>query len=251
MSKKIIWIIVCLLGFCGLNLAQGNLKEIKVVSQGVLNGKAVYLPIPVYSKAAIAVNASGTVGVLVAIDEEGNVVNAVAKSGHLLLRLESVKAAMKSKFVTTMLSGKPTSVTGIIQYNYISYFPPQKYQNEYQSKKEIVVGKPIKLLRPPFPQCNCKFSNNYITVVQFIVNESGNVESAKAMTGHIALKQASEVAVRNSKFSISKVNGEPVKAIGIITYDFVKTKTWFKSKIVDWKLRVEENGKNNKRGIQN
>src|SRR5580765_8972609 len=45
----------------------------KVISGGILNGKAIQLPPPEYPDAAKAVKASGPVSVEVTIDEEGNV----------------------------------------------------------------------------------------------------------------------------------------------------------------------------------
>lgn len=90
----------------------------KIVSGGVLNGKAVNLVKPSYPAAARAVKASGAVNVQVTIDEQGNVISASAVSGHPLLRASSVQAARASKFSATMLSGQPVKVTGIIVYNF-------------------------------------------------------------------------------------------------------------------------------------
>jgi len=55
-------------------------------SLGVINGRAADLVKPVYSAAAKAVNAQGTVEVQVMIDEAGKVVSAHAISGNALLR---------------------------------------------------------------------------------------------------------------------------------------------------------------------
>lgn len=89
------------------------------ISLGPVNGKATYLPKPVYSAAAIAVRASGTVEVQVTIDETGNVTSATAISGNPLLRANSVAAARISKFTPTLLGGRPVKVTGIIIYNFL------------------------------------------------------------------------------------------------------------------------------------
>jgi len=91
----------------------------KSIAGGVLNGKAMSLPKPVYPEAARAVKASGIVGVKVLIDETGNVVSAEAVSGHPLLRAASVEAAKEAKFSPTTLSGQPVRVTGVINYNFV------------------------------------------------------------------------------------------------------------------------------------
>ncbi len=88
------------------------------VSLGVINGKATYLPKPVYPPPAIAVRASGQVNVQVLIDEQGRVISAQAVSGHPLLRSAAVSAARNTKFSPTKLSNVPVKVTGVITYNF-------------------------------------------------------------------------------------------------------------------------------------
>ncbi len=92
----------------------------KLISGGVLNGKAKSLPKPAYPAAARAVNASGAVNVQVTIDENGDVISATAVSGHPLLRQASEQAALASKFAPTLLQGQPVRVTGVIVYNFVS-----------------------------------------------------------------------------------------------------------------------------------
>lgn len=93
-------------------------KVPKVISGGVVNGKAINLPTPTYPPAARAMGAKGAVNVAVKIDENGNVVSASATSGHPLLRAAAVSAARSAKFAPTKLSGEPVSVTGVIVYNF-------------------------------------------------------------------------------------------------------------------------------------
>ena len=91
----------------------------KIVSGGVVNGKATNLVKPPYPAAARAVRAAGAVNVQVTIDESGNVISASAVSGHPLLRASAVAAARSSKFSPTMLSGQAVKVTGVIVYNFV------------------------------------------------------------------------------------------------------------------------------------
>jgi len=90
----------------------------KIVSGGVVNGKAVNLVKPPYPPAARAVRASGTVNVQVTIDENGSVISASAVSGHPLLKQAAEQAARSSKFSPTLLSGQKVKVTGVIVYNF-------------------------------------------------------------------------------------------------------------------------------------
>ena len=57
--------------------------------------------------------------------------------------------------------------------------------------------------------------------VQIVVDEKGDVISAKGINGHPALRAASERAAKQSKFSPTLLCGKPVKVSGIITYNFV------------------------------
>lgn len=98
--------------------AEQTKKETRMVTGGVVNGKAVKLIKPQFSPAAKAVKAGGAVNVQVVIDEKGNVISASAVSGHQLLRKSAEDAARASKFTPTFLTGQPVKVTGVIVYNF-------------------------------------------------------------------------------------------------------------------------------------
>ena len=91
----------------------------KPQSLGVINGRASYLPQPVYSPIAKAAHAQGPVTVQVSVDEEGRVVSAQATNGHPLLRPLAVQAALRARFTPTLLSKQPVKVSGFITYNFV------------------------------------------------------------------------------------------------------------------------------------
>lgn len=99
--------------------SESILQTPKLISAGVVNGKALLLVKPEYPPAAKVVRATGAVNVQVTIDEEGNVISASAISGHPLLRQAAEKAAKASTFTGTKLEGVPVKVTGIIVYNFV------------------------------------------------------------------------------------------------------------------------------------
>jgi protein TonB len=88
------------------------------ISGGVLNGKAIKLPVPTYPPAARAARASGVVIVEVIIDTTGKVISARALSGNSALQAAAVQAAYLARFSPTMLSGQPVKVSGQINYNF-------------------------------------------------------------------------------------------------------------------------------------
>lgn len=90
----------------------------RVISGGVMNGRAVNLPRPAYPEVARTANASGTVTVQVTIDETGKVIAAVPVAGNPLFRQAAEQAARGATFTPTMMSGKPVKITGVITYNF-------------------------------------------------------------------------------------------------------------------------------------
>jgi TonB family protein len=91
------------------------------IGGGVLNGKALKLPLPPYPPVARAARASGSVEVEVTIDEDGNVIAARAVSGHPLLQAAAVAAAREAKFSPIRLSGQPVKVQGMLVYSFAAH----------------------------------------------------------------------------------------------------------------------------------
>jgi len=90
----------------------------KPVSGGVLNGKAVSLPAPVYPDFARRMHTGGLVEVEVVVDENGKVISARAIAGPPSLRDVAVQAALRARFSPTKLSGQPVKIAGRINYNF-------------------------------------------------------------------------------------------------------------------------------------
>jgi len=91
----------------------------KSIEGGVLNGKAVALPLPVYPDIARSARAAGNVVVRIMLDEGGNVIEAQAITGHPLLRSAAVSAAREAKFSPTRLNGQPVRVSGVLTYDFL------------------------------------------------------------------------------------------------------------------------------------
>jgi Ca-activated chloride channel homolog len=98
----------------------GTNTQARVISSGVVNGRAMNLPKPAYPSIAKAARAAGQVSVRVTIDESGNVIAAQAVGGNPLFHAAAVAAARQAKFAPTQLSGKPVKVAGAIIYDFDS-----------------------------------------------------------------------------------------------------------------------------------
>lgn len=92
---------------------------LKPISGGVLNGRAISLPKPIYPEAAKRARAQGVVNVEVVVDVSGRVISARAVSGPTLLHEAAVAAARQARFTPTLLSGQPVKVSGVITYNFV------------------------------------------------------------------------------------------------------------------------------------
>jgi protein TonB len=91
---------------------------IRPVSGGILNGKALSLPMPIYPDAAKRSRMSGVVEVEVLIDVSGKVISAKAVRGPGMLQQAAEMAARQARFTPTLLSGQPMKVVGVISYNF-------------------------------------------------------------------------------------------------------------------------------------
>ncbi len=86
----------------------------------------------------------------------------------------------------------------------------------------VVNGKAKNLVTPAYPAAAKAVRASGAVNVQVTIDESGNVISAKAVTGHPLLRSAAESAARASKFSATELSGQPVKVTGVIIYNFTQ-----------------------------
>lgn len=84
----------------------------------------------------------------------------------------------------------------------------------------VVNGQAINLVKPPYPQVARTIRASGAVNVQITIDERGNVVAANAVSGHPLLRPAAEAAARSSKFRPTLLSNEPVKATGMIIYNF-------------------------------
>ena len=84
----------------------------------------------------------------------------------------------------------------------------------------VVNGSATNLVKPPYPPAAKAVRPSGAVNVQVTIDENGNVISAQATSGHALLRGAAEQAARASKFSPTKLSGQPVKVTGVIVYNF-------------------------------
>jgi len=85
----------------------------------------------------------------------------------------------------------------------------------------VLNGKAINLPKPGYPPIARAAHAAGTVVVQVLIDENGNVVSAKAVSGHPLLQAVAVAAARQARFSPTKLSGQPVKVTGVIQYNFV------------------------------
>lgn len=99
--------------------------------------------------------------------------------------------------------------------------PPKPKPVPKQISGGVLNGKATSLPKPPYPPAARAVRASGAVSVQVLIDESGNVVSASAVSGHPLLRAAAVAAARSAKFSPTMLSGQPVKVSGVITYNFV------------------------------
>lgn len=84
----------------------------------------------------------------------------------------------------------------------------------------VLNGKAVSKPEPAYPATARAVHATGVVTVQVTVDESGNVTSATAVSGHPLLQAAAVAAARQAKFSPTRLGGKPVKVTGVLTYNF-------------------------------
>src|SRR3989454_10857461 len=85
----------------------------------------------------------------------------------------------------------------------------------------VLNGKAVHLVQPPYPPIARSAHASGQVVVQVLIDENGSVVAAHATSGHPLLQAAAVAAARASRFTPTKLSGQPVKVNGVIIYNFV------------------------------
>jgi len=212
----------------------------KTINGGMLNGKAISLPKPVYPMEAKAGKLEGTVAIKITIDEEGNVIETEPQEKSSSIRTidangeqvvtadtlpdamlveSALAAAREAKFAPTKLSGQPVKVTGVIVYNFVASRGAMSTAGGISG--DGCNGKATELPAAEYPAAAKAVRVSGTVSVQVTIDENGDVISASAVSGHPLLRAAATDAARLAKFSPTQLEGKAVKVTGVLTYNFV------------------------------
>jgi TonB family protein len=86
----------------------------------------------------------------------------------------------------------------------------------------VLNGKATSLPVPEYPAVAKAAHASGSVTVNVIIDEDGNVVSARSVSGHPLLQAAAVAAARQAKFAPTKLSGQPVRVSGVLVYTFVE-----------------------------
>lgn len=98
---------------------------------------------------------------------------------------------------------------------------PAVKPSQLRVSSRVLVSKVVSLPKPAYPAMAKRIGAYGPVNVQILVDESGNVISATAVSGNATLIGAAVEAARRARFTPTMLNNQPVKVQGVITYNFV------------------------------
>ena len=99
--------------------------------------------------------------------------------------------------------------------------PPEPPKPPRTISKGVITGLAISLPKPNYPPMAKQIRLQGQVSVQVLVDETGRVVSAKALSGHPLLLVEAQRAALQARFAPTKLSDQPVKVSGVITYNFV------------------------------
>lgn len=88
----------------------------------------------------------------------------------------------------------------------------------------VLAGKAVQRVDAEYPQTAKAAGVQGAVVVEVMVDESGYVVAARAVSGHPLLRDAAVQAAREWQFAQTLVEGVPVRVVGTLTFNFVAPK---------------------------
>ena len=89
------------------------------------------------------------------------------------------------------------------------------------SVSKVLNSQALSLPKPPYPPLAKQLHIQGVISVQVLIDETGRVISAKAVSGSPFLTVEAQRAAYQARFSPTLIGDQPVKVSGVITYNFV------------------------------
>ena len=117
-----------------------------------------------------------------------------------------------------VLSYEPVALGAVMRDEPPPPAPPRSCN--FKISGGLLNGKAISKPQPAFPPTAKAARASGTVTVEVLVDEGGQVVSAKAVGGHPLLQQSAVAAAREARFSPTFLSGRPVRVSGVVTYNF-------------------------------
>ena len=218
-------LIACSLLILLVEISLAQVRSPSACTGGVLNGKAIYMPIPILPLHFKDTVPRTLINVRVETNEQGYVTSAKACSGPVELRPYVEAAASRARISPTTLSEIPVSVSGQLIYKYDPQIffdlpydlgcPPVRGR-----LSSIFNGYARELVTPTRPESEKDSRLSGSVSVVILVGVDGLVETAEAVSGPHPFRQAAVDAAKRTTFPRFERCGKPSKVAGVLTYNF-------------------------------
>jgi len=158
--------------------------------------------------------------VLFQIDYIGADPQVINKYGDLVRVIDALKGAGSSPIVLTDNGEFVKVATATYPLILREPTPPQSTSVPKTVSGGVLNGKATSLPKPPYPPAARAVRASGAVAVQILIDKSGNVIQAKAISGHPLLRPSAEAAARGAKFAPTLLSGQPVTVSGVLTYNF-------------------------------
>lgn len=229
---------ICLLAYIAILSATAIYAQ-KEDDRSLVLPKLVTPLRPVYPAEARELGLGGRVTVRVVVGESGevrsvdqpvgpaNVCNGSADDPRLAaLRNSVIDAVKQAKFTPATKDGKPVEITIWVSSTFDPIGGDDPSSEKLKTRKQmldvgVVAGKARQLPKPAYPGAARAERAAGPVTVRVVIDESGAVFTAEAVSGHPLLRAAAVQAACKASFSQTLVEGTPVRVKGVITYNFV------------------------------
>lgn len=193
------------------------------ISGGVMAGQMLTKFNPVYPPEAKAAHVEGTVVMHAIISDGGHIENLAVVSGPEMLRNAAVDAVKQWTYKPYLLNGQPTSVDTTITVNFSMGPAPGTVAMAPLPEGRIRVSSGViaaNRISGSYPDV-CKIGRDQgvtgSVVLHVVIDKSGRVAEATAVSGPEVLRQPWVDAVQAWLYKPYLLNGEPVEVDTIVT----------------------------------
>ncbi len=178
-----------------------------------------------YPIAAREKGIQGQVLVRVAVDENGDVVDAEVVSGDPMLTGSALDAAKKFKFKPYIRNGVPVKVDTRLTFNFSFYENTEdikpKEQKAVTVAQGVMVGMLVHRVQPVYPAEARNAGISGTVVLQAVIGKDGKIESLHAISGPKVFIPSALGAVQQWTYRPYMMNGEAVKVDTQITVNYL------------------------------